>query len=244
MKKLAIFFLSVLLLVPTGARACWDDDWDDWEDTGSWDDDDWYDDSWYDDDWYDDGDDIAWDETLDGVDIYPDEDYDWGLDDDWWRTDYSDDDDFSDDDDDSGDYNTGKRSDNSTTIGTVGKEFKDYKIQKGDKIIIKDFSCSVKAGQKIAIVGPTGAGKTTVVKLLMRYYDLSSGKILLDGRDIADYKRSALREEFGMVLQDTWLYSGTVMDNIRYGRLDAKRGFKQSGAGKKTSPGMPDGVSG
>ncbi len=90
-----------------------------------------------------------------------------------------------------------------------------------DKIIIKDFSCSVKAGQKIAIVGPTGAGKTTVVKLLMRYYDLSSGKILLDGRDIADYKRSALREEFGMVLQDTWLYSGTVMDNIRYGRLDA-----------------------
>lgn len=66
MKKLAIFFLSVLLLVPTGARACWDDDWDDWEDTGSWDDDDWYDDSWYDDDWYDDGDDIAWDETLDG----------------------------------------------------------------------------------------------------------------------------------------------------------------------------------
>lgn len=162
MKKLAIFFLSVLLLVPTGARACWDDDWDDWEDTGSWDDDDWYDDSWYDDDWYDDGDDIAWDETLDGVDIYPDdnyddddiawdetldgvdiypdEDYDWGLDDDWWRTDYSDDDDFSDDDDDSGDYNTGKRSDNSTTIGTVGKEFKDYKIQKGDKIIIKDYA--------------------------------------------------------------------------------------------------------
>lgn len=90
-----------------------------------------------------------------------------------------------------------------------------------DNIIIKNFSCSVKAGQKIAIVGPTGAGKTTVVKLLMRYYDLNGGKILLDGRDIADYKRSALREEFGMVLQDTWLYSGTVMDNIRYGRLDA-----------------------
>lgn len=90
-----------------------------------------------------------------------------------------------------------------------------------ENIIIKDFSSKVKAGQKIAIVGPTGAGKTTVVKLLMRYYELNGGQILLDGRDITEFKRSALRDEFGMVLQDTWLYSGTIMDNIRYGRLDA-----------------------
>lgn len=90
-----------------------------------------------------------------------------------------------------------------------------------DKIIINDFSSTVKAGQRIAIVGPTGAGKTTIVKLLMRYYDLNGGQILLDGRDIAEYTRSGLRDQMGMVLQDTWLYSGTVMENIRYGRLDA-----------------------
>ena len=90
-----------------------------------------------------------------------------------------------------------------------------------DKIIIHDFSAKVKDGQKIAIVGPTGAGKTTMVKLLMRFYDVNSGKICVNGHDIKDFNRSELREMFGMVLQDTWLFSGTIMENIRYGRLDA-----------------------
>ena len=90
-----------------------------------------------------------------------------------------------------------------------------------DKIIINDFSAVVKDGQKIAIVGPTGAGKTTMVKLLMRFYDLNGGSIKVDGYDIKDFNRSSLREMFGMVLQDTWLFSGTIMENIRYGRLDA-----------------------
>lgn len=90
-----------------------------------------------------------------------------------------------------------------------------------DKIIIKDFSQTIKAGQKVAIVGPTGAGKTTIVKLLMRFYDLNGGRILLDGHDIVDFTRDDLRSNFGMVLQDTWLFSGTIMENIRYGRLDA-----------------------
>jgi ATP-binding cassette subfamily B protein len=90
-----------------------------------------------------------------------------------------------------------------------------------DQIIINDFSAMVKPGQKIAIVGPTGAGKTTMVKLLMRFYDVTSGKISLDGHDIRDFDRHDLRHSFGMVLQDTWLYSGTIMENIRYGRLDA-----------------------
>lgn len=90
-----------------------------------------------------------------------------------------------------------------------------------DKIIINDFTSDVKPGQKIAIVGPTGAGKTTIVKLLMRFYDLNEGRILVDGRDINDFTRENLREQFGMVLQDTWLFSGTIMENIRYGRLDA-----------------------
>ena len=90
-----------------------------------------------------------------------------------------------------------------------------------DKIIINDFSADVKDGQKIAIVGPTGAGKTTMVKLLMRFYDLNGGTIKVDGYDITDFNRSNLREMFGMVLQDTWLFSGTIMENIRYGRLDA-----------------------
>lgn len=90
-----------------------------------------------------------------------------------------------------------------------------------DKIIIHDFSSQVKDGQKIAIVGPTGAGKTTMVKLLMRFYDVNSGCVKVDGRDIRDFNRSQLREMFGMVLQDTWLFSGTIMENIRYGRLDA-----------------------
>lgn len=87
--------------------------------------------------------------------------------------------------------------------------------------IIRDFSAKVKDGQKIAIVGPTGAGKTTMVKLLMRYYDVNSGSIRIDGHDVRDFDRSKLREMFGMVLQDTWLFSGTIMENIRYGRLDA-----------------------
>ncbi len=90
-----------------------------------------------------------------------------------------------------------------------------------DQIIIHDFSADVKAGQKIAIVGPTGAGKTTMVKLLMRFYDVNSGSIRIDGHDLRDFNRSELREMFGMVLQDTWLYNGTIMENIRYGRLDA-----------------------
>ena len=90
-----------------------------------------------------------------------------------------------------------------------------------DQIIIKDFSEKVLPGQKIAIVGPTGAGKTTMVKLLMRFYDVSEGAIYVDGHDIRDYNRHELREAFGMVLQDTWLFKGTIMDNIRYGRLDA-----------------------
>lgn len=90
-----------------------------------------------------------------------------------------------------------------------------------DQIIIKDFSAKVKPGQKIAIVGPTGAGKTTMVKLLMRFYDVNKGRILVDGHDIRNYDRHELREAFGMVLQDTWLFKGTIMENIRYGRLDA-----------------------
>lgn len=90
-----------------------------------------------------------------------------------------------------------------------------------DKIIVHDFSANIKDGQKIAIVGPTGAGKTTMVKLLMRFYDVNSGSIRVDGHDLRDFNRSELREMFGMVLQDTWLFSGTIMENIRYGRLDA-----------------------
>lgn len=90
-----------------------------------------------------------------------------------------------------------------------------------DKIIINDFNCEVESGQMVAIVGPTGAGKTTMVKLLMRFYDLNSGRIKIDGYDIKDFNRSELREHFGMVLQDTWLFKGTIMENIRYGRLDA-----------------------
>lgn len=90
-----------------------------------------------------------------------------------------------------------------------------------DQIVIKDFSSVVKAGQKIAIVGPTGAGKTTIVKLLMRFYDLNGGRIFLDGRDITEFTRAGLRDQMGMVLQDTWLYGGSIMENIRYGRPDA-----------------------
>ena len=90
-----------------------------------------------------------------------------------------------------------------------------------DQMIIHNFSAEAKAGQKIAIVGPTGAGKTTIVKLLMRFYDVTSGNILLDGHNIREFNRSDLRDAFGMVLQDTWLFRGTIMENIRYGRMDA-----------------------
>ena len=101
-------------------------------------------------------------------------------------------------------------------------EFKNVKFgYNQDKIIINDFSAKVKPGQKIAIVGPTGAGKTTIVKLLMRFYDLNSGKILVDGHNINDYRKEDIRGLFGMVLQDTWLFNGTIMENIRYGRLEA-----------------------
>ena len=92
-----------------------------------------------------------------------------------------------------------------------------------DHTIINDFSAKVEPGQKIAIVGPTGAGKTTMVKLVMRFYDVNSGAIRVDGHDIRDFNRSELREMFGMVLQDTWLFKGSIEDNIRYGKLDATR---------------------
>ena len=101
-------------------------------------------------------------------------------------------------------------------------EFKDVHFgYSEDKIIINDFSAEAEAGHKIAIVGPTGAGKTTMVKLLMRFYDVNSGSILVDGHDIRDFTRHDLRKMFGMVLQDAWLYNGSIMENIRYGRPDA-----------------------
>jgi ATP-binding cassette, subfamily B, multidrug efflux pump len=107
-----------------------------------------------------------------------------------------------------------------TVAGAV--EFKDVHFgYSPEKIIINDFSAAIKPGQKVAIVGPTGAGKTTMVKLLMRFYDVNSGAILVDGHDIREFTREDLRKLFGMVLQDTWLYNGTIMENIRYGRLDA-----------------------
>lgn len=101
-------------------------------------------------------------------------------------------------------------------------QFKDVNFgYNEDKIIINSFSASIKPGQKVAIVGPTGAGKTTMVKLLMRFYDVNEGAILVDGHDIKEFTRHDLRSMFGMVLQDTWLYNDTIMENIRYGRLDA-----------------------
>lgn len=101
-------------------------------------------------------------------------------------------------------------------------EFKNVRFgYNDDKIVIQNFSAMVKPGQKVAIVGPTGAGKTTMVKLLMRFYDINGGAIFIDGYDTSDFARHDLRTEFGMVLQDAWLYSGSIMENIRYGKLDA-----------------------
>ena len=109
---------------------------------------------------------------------------------------------------------------NLTTKGNVSFENVRFGYDP-DNIVIKDFSMYVKPGQNVAIVGPTGAGKTTLVKLLMRFYELNGGTIYVDGHDIKDYTRSDLRSLFGMVLQDTWLYSGSIKDNIKYGKLDA-----------------------
>ncbi len=110
---------------------------------------------------------------------------------------------------------------NSNIRGDIRFDHVCFGYENTDETVIHDFSADVKAGQKIAIVGPTGAGKTTMVKLLMRFHDLKSGRICLDSKDITEFARGDLRKEFGMVLQDTWLYSGTIMENIRYGRLDA-----------------------
>ena len=108
----------------------------------------------------------------------------------------------------------------SKVTGAVSFEHVHFGYQP-DQTIIHDFSVNVAPGQKIAIVGPTGAGKTTMVKLLMRFYDVNNGAICLDGHDVRSFNRRDLREAFGMVLQDTWLFQGTIMENIRYGRLDA-----------------------
>ena len=100
-------------------------------------------------------------------------------------------------------------------------DIEDVSFSYTDRPLIENFNLSVPAGSRVAIVGPTGAGKTTMVKLLMRFYDVDAGAITLSGRNVRDFDRSALREGFGMVLQDTWLFQGTIMENIRYGRLDA-----------------------
>ena len=105
--------------------------------------------------------------------------------------------------------------------GEVSFEHVKFGYKDSDKVVIHDFSAVAKPGQKVAIVGPTGAGKTTMVKLLMRFYDVNSGAILVDGHNIKEFNRHDLRNGFGMVLQDTWLFKGTIMENIRYGRLDA-----------------------
>ncbi len=113
-----------------------------------------------------------------------------------------------------------RRADPSVIDGTVRFDHVKFGYTP-DKTIIHNFTCDVKPGQKVAIVGPTGAGKTTMVKLLMRFYDVDSGSIALSGHNVRDFDRTELREGFGMVLQDTWLFKGTIMENIRYGRLDA-----------------------
>lgn len=107
-----------------------------------------------------------------------------------------------------------------TTRGIVDFKNVHFGYNEG-QVIINDFCSHVGEGQKVAIVGPTGAGKTTIIKLLMRFYDVNSGGISIDGHDLREFNRTELRQLFGMVLQDTWLFSGTIMENIRYGRLDA-----------------------
>ena len=126
-------------------------------------------------------------------------------------------------------FGTGEQGEQSGSFATIGTgvirgevDFDHVRFgYNPEQIVIKDFSAHVKPGQKIAIVGPTGAGKTTIVKLLMRFYDVNSGTIRLDGRDIREIDRHELRQYFSMVLQDTWLFSGTIRENIRYGCLDA-----------------------
>ncbi|MCI6638454.1 MAG: ABC transporter ATP-binding protein/permease [Lachnospiraceae bacterium] len=126
-------------------------------------------------------------------------------------------------------FGTGEQGEQSGSFATIGTgvirgevDFDHVRFgYNPEQIVIKDFSAHVKPGQKIAIVGPTGAGKTTIVKLLMRFYDVNSGTIRLDGRDIREIDRHELRQYFSMVLQDTWLFSGTIRENIRYGRLNA-----------------------
>ena len=105
--------------------------------------------------------------------------------------------------------------------GNVEFDHVKFAYEDSEDLVIKDFSAKIEPGMKVAIVGPTGAGKTTLVKLLMRFHELTSGKILLDGNDISDFSRGDLRAQFGMVLQDTWLYKGSIKENIRYGNLSA-----------------------
>lgn len=117
-----------------------------------------------------------------------------------------------------------KEADNPISLNEVRGEVEFQHVHFGytpDKVIVNDFSARIQPGQRVAIVGPTGAGKTTIVKLLMRFYEINSGSILVDGYDIREFKRNDLRDSFGMVLQDTWLFNGSIMENIRYGRLDA-----------------------
>ena len=112
-----------------------------------------------------------------------------------------------------------RRSAGKNLRGSVGFEHVGFGYE--EELVIKDFNFQVQPGQRVAIVGPTGAGKTTIVKLLLRFYELNQGRITVDGNDIRDYSRKELRSMFGMVLQDTWLFNGTVRDNIRYGKMDA-----------------------
>ena len=116
------------------------------------------------------------------------------------------------------------RSENPVRLEDINGEVEFEHVRFGydpQKPVIHDFTCHVEPGSMVAIVGPTGAGKTTMVKLLMRFYDVNSGCIKVDGENVKDFERRNLREAFGMVLQDTWLFKGTIMENIRYGRLDA-----------------------
>ena len=112
-----------------------------------------------------------------------------------------------------------------TELGTVRGEvsFQHVNFGYGEGEIIHDLSFDVKPGQMVAIVGPTGAGKTTLINLLLRFYDVNGGQILIDGKDIRSLRRDDLRRAFGMVLQDTWLFSGTISENLRYGRLNARK---------------------